>query len=107
MLQNLLEQRFKLTLHHETKEMAVYELTVGKSGSKLKESDIDAGPPERVPGAGPLKMGGPDKEGFPQIPPGIEVKLGRVTDGIERITGRMQSASALAGALGSSWNARW
>lgn len=101
MLQNLLAERFKLRLHHETKEMAVYELTVGKSGSKLKESDLDAGPPEREPGARPPTMGGPDKEGFPQIPAGVEMMLGRMTDGIERITGRMQSVSALAGALGS------
>ena len=38
MLQNLLAERFKLTLHHETKELPMYALVVGKGGPKLKES---------------------------------------------------------------------
>jgi uncharacterized protein (TIGR03435 family) len=38
MLQNLLAERFKMTVHHEKKEMAVYELVVAKGGPKLKES---------------------------------------------------------------------
>jgi uncharacterized protein (TIGR03435 family) len=36
MLQTLLEDRFKLKLHHETREVPVYALTVVKSGLKLK-----------------------------------------------------------------------
>ena len=36
MLRALLEDRFKLKLHHETKEIPVYELNVAKSGSKLR-----------------------------------------------------------------------
>jgi Protein of unknown function (DUF3738) len=35
MVQRLLEDRFKLTFHHETREMPAYVLTVAKSGSKL------------------------------------------------------------------------
>ena len=35
MLQQLLADRFKLILHHETKETPVYELTVAKGGPKL------------------------------------------------------------------------
>jgi uncharacterized protein (TIGR03435 family) len=38
MLQLLLADRFKLTLHRETKELAVYNLVVAKSGSKLQET---------------------------------------------------------------------
>lgn len=38
MLQSLLEDRFKLKAHFETKEMQVYNLVVGKGGPKLKES---------------------------------------------------------------------
>jgi uncharacterized protein (TIGR03435 family) len=38
MLQNLLRERFHLTLHHEKKEQTIYTLTVVKSGAKLKES---------------------------------------------------------------------
>jgi uncharacterized protein (TIGR03435 family) len=36
MLQALLEDRFQLKLHRETKVIQVYELTVGKSGAKLQ-----------------------------------------------------------------------
>jgi bla regulator protein blaR1 len=36
MLQALLEDRFKLTIRHETKEVPVYVLTVAKSGPKLQ-----------------------------------------------------------------------
>jgi uncharacterized protein (TIGR03435 family) len=38
MLQNLLAERFKLTLHRETKELPVYALVVGAKGPKLKDS---------------------------------------------------------------------
>jgi uncharacterized protein (TIGR03435 family) len=38
MLQVLLAERFKLIVHHETREMQVYALVVGKSGPKFKES---------------------------------------------------------------------
>jgi len=38
MLQTLLADRFQLKLHRETKELPVYNLVVGKQGSKLKES---------------------------------------------------------------------
>jgi uncharacterized protein (TIGR03435 family) len=42
MLQALLAERFKLTLHREKKDRPVYALVVGKGGSKLKESAPDA-----------------------------------------------------------------
>jgi bla regulator protein blaR1 len=35
MLQSLLEDRFKLKVHHEMKEMTVFDLTVAKNGLKL------------------------------------------------------------------------
>jgi uncharacterized protein (TIGR03435 family) len=41
MLQALLADRFKLRLHHETKEHAVYALVPGKNGPKLTASDPD------------------------------------------------------------------
>ncbi|MGA2574710.1 MAG: M56 and DUF3738 domain-containing protein [Bryobacteraceae bacterium] len=56
MLQSLLADRFKLTLHHESKELPIYALLVAKSGPKLHESAAapdDAGPP------GPLAPDGP------------------------------------------------
>lgn len=36
MFQSLMEDRFKLKVHRETKEMEVYKLVVAKNGSKLK-----------------------------------------------------------------------
>jgi uncharacterized protein (TIGR03435 family) len=58
MMQALLEDRFKLRLHHETKELPVYELTAANSGAKLHEpkqgsciSPDPGGPPSPpVPG---------------------------------------------------------
>lgn len=46
MLQALLEERFKLVLHHETKELRVYALVVGKNGAKLHAVQDDGSTPE-------------------------------------------------------------
>jgi uncharacterized protein (TIGR03435 family) len=56
MLQNLLIERFKLKLHHETKMLPVYELTVLKSGHKL----LAPGTPAPVTAEGLA---------FPDVPP--------------------------------------
>jgi uncharacterized protein (TIGR03435 family) len=68
MLQNLLAERFKLTLHRETKELPIYALVVGKNGSKLKETpkDTPAAGGAPPPGGGRMKL---DKDGRPQMPP--------------------------------------
>jgi uncharacterized protein (TIGR03435 family) len=44
MLQSLLEDRFKLTYHRETKEFPVYVLIRGKGGPKLTERPADCDP---------------------------------------------------------------
>lgn len=41
MLQNLLVERFQLKFHHETKELAAYDLVVGSSGVKFQASAPD------------------------------------------------------------------
>jgi len=41
MMQTLLADRFQLKLHHESKDLPVYELVVGKNGSKLKAAPAD------------------------------------------------------------------
>lgn len=101
MLRNLLTERFNVAVHRETKEMAVYELTVGKNGSKLEEADLTVAPPEREPGSRPPTIGKPDSSGFPQVPPGYHVMIGRMTDGIMRWTARAQAVSEFAILLGS------
>jgi uncharacterized protein (TIGR03435 family) len=51
MFQALLEERFKLKVHRETKELPVYTLTQTKKGPKLRQWTEDA-PPQRVIGQG-------------------------------------------------------
>ncbi|HEV3196866.1 MAG TPA: TIGR03435 family protein [Bryobacteraceae bacterium] len=51
MLQNLLAERFKLTVHHETKDMPMFALVVGKNGPKMKESE-DPPPTDGAPATG-------------------------------------------------------
>ena len=41
MFQTLLEDRFKLKAHRETREMPAYDLVVAKGGTKLKRADPD------------------------------------------------------------------
>jgi uncharacterized protein (TIGR03435 family) len=53
MLQALLAERFKLAVHRESKEHAVYALVVGKNGPKLKESAPDADAPATTDDANP------------------------------------------------------
>jgi uncharacterized protein (TIGR03435 family) len=45
MLQTLLSERFKLTLHRQTKELPAYLLVVAKGGIKFHESQITEGEP--------------------------------------------------------------
>jgi len=79
MMQNLLKERFGLKLHHDTKEMAMYALVIGKNGPKLKESEAQPAPaPGQAPGPGadgppsgpppPPKIG---KDGMPELPPSM------------------------------------
>ena len=72
MLQNLLAERFKLTLHREKKELPMYALVVGKNGPKLKESVDGPAPKEGGPVDGPAATMGRvtmGKDGFPAMPP--------------------------------------
>ena len=55
MLKTLLTDRFKVTVHRETKDHAMYALVAGKGGPKLKEAPPD---PEPTPGAEPPGKGG-------------------------------------------------
>ena len=67
MLQRLLAERFKLTLHRETRDLPVYALVKarvdGRLGERLKPSDVDcskvragAAPPASQPGQRPSCM---------------------------------------------------
>jgi uncharacterized protein (TIGR03435 family) len=74
MLQSLLAERFKLTVHREKKEMQVFDLVVAKGGPKLIEHRADPAKEEAVaepmPPLGARGGRGPnlDKDGYPVIP---------------------------------------
>jgi uncharacterized protein (TIGR03435 family) len=53
MMQRLLAERFKLTLHRESKPLNVYTLSVAKGGPKLKEVDPSTLPAPPTPGSMP------------------------------------------------------
>ncbi|MGO9231634.1 MAG: TIGR03435 family protein [Bryobacteraceae bacterium] len=122
MLQNLLSERFKLTLHHETKQLPLYALVVAKNGPKMKEAappppidesakDGPSGPPPPGSGFGPPPGpppggGGPPpmqmgKDGFPKLPPSLARGgvMMMMTNGRTRLIGNGQTMSKLADAL--------
>jgi uncharacterized protein (TIGR03435 family) len=45
MVQKLLADRFKLTFHHEKRELSVYILTVAAGGPKMEKTSVPAGDP--------------------------------------------------------------
>ena len=104
MLQNLLAERFKLTLHREKKDLPMYVLVVGKNGPKLKESVDDAAPKEGdVPKSdGPAAAMGKiaiGKDGFPVLPPGSGGRGATammLMNGNARMTANRQSMAGLA-----------
>lgn len=54
LLQSILTERFKLTFHHDKKELTVFTLVLGKNGSKMTPS---AGDPKGLPGLGFAALG--------------------------------------------------
>jgi uncharacterized protein (TIGR03435 family) len=84
MWQDLLAERFHLTLHIATKEFTVYELTVAKNGPKFKKSGVD--PPRQEPG-------------FPVPAPGAKRAMSVVRPRTTRQTFREASMADLIGQL--------
>src|SRR6185369_6617313 len=68
MVQSILEARFQLKAHKETRELPVYNLVVGKDGPKLKASADQTPTPFA---SGPPTPCDPDAEKFnlPPLPP--------------------------------------
>ena len=57
MFQALLEDRFKLKIHRETREIPVYELTVARSGFKLQPlKEGSCTPFDQLPGPSPADL---------------------------------------------------
>jgi uncharacterized protein (TIGR03435 family) len=108
MLQNLLIERFKMTVHKESKELPMYSLIVNKGGPKLKETALKATPadgdgPPRPP-LGPPKIG-PD--GFPVMPAEMSQRPGMpmmMMPGRARLMATSQSMQDLANRLTAQLN---
>ncbi len=94
MQQRLLEERFKIVLHRERREMAIYELVVANGGPKLVEY-------VETPASGelakPTSTAAPlDKDGYPIIPGGSGY---RVVNGRARAQFKQQTMENLANLL--------
>jgi uncharacterized protein (TIGR03435 family) len=88
MMQTLLAERFKLTLHRETRDLPVYALIVGKNGPKLKEAEEEPAAPaaENNPAKPPAAKEGAGKETVSVSTPDGDIKIkqegrGMVVDG--------------------------
>jgi uncharacterized protein (TIGR03435 family) len=95
MLQKLLAERFKAMLHREIRDFPVFELTVAKSGSKLRPS-LSAPPTTTDNSKGPNPIG---SDGFPQLAPGATGMMGAMHNGISRLIAGKQTLGALASVL--------
>lgn len=80
MLVSLLAERFKLTVHRESKEHAVYALVAAKGGPKLKPAETPA--PDAAPAAdGPRPPGAPPRGAMMMMmdPGGMHLKASSAT----------------------------
>ena len=85
MLQALLADRFKLTVHRETRELPVYSLVIGKNGPILQETKPD---PSAPPAPGPAASRG-----------GSSIRISKMSSGPATMTALHTSASDLADSL--------
>ena len=114
MLQNLLEERFKLKLHHSTREMPIYALVVAKNGPKLKESVDDpnappapdfpprdglGGKPAQYADGGPLIRKGDPATGPPAPPRGAMRMM--INNGRMKMNSDGQTMAGLIDMLGT------
>lgn len=67
MMQNLLAERFKLSAHHENREMTQLSLVVAKNGPKFKEAVETPAAMANTAAAGAPARPTLDKDGFPEF----------------------------------------
>jgi uncharacterized protein (TIGR03435 family) len=91
MVQTLLEDRFKLKVHTETRNLPLFELSVAKSGPKMKLSD-DQTPPTALQGAGGSR--------------GAGLARGAMRLGRNEFEGQAQTMDIFAKALGAVYAGR-
>ncbi len=106
MLQNLLAERFNMVVHHESRDVVGYELTVSKGGPKFKESPIATAAPSAPPAAGDSKEPPRVKtqtasDGYRELAPGSTGMIMFGIPGGSRFSARQQPISALTNVLES------
>jgi uncharacterized protein (TIGR03435 family) len=108
MMQNLLAERFKMTIHRESKELPMFSMMVGKGGPKMKESAEVAAPQDgSAPPPPPPSQPKIGPDGFPilNLPPGMRggpfmiMMMGR-----GRLIGQQNTMQELADRLSSLMN---
>jgi uncharacterized protein (TIGR03435 family) len=108
MMQALLEERFKLKVHRETREVPVYVMTVLKAGFKLQPLEEGSCDPRDLTKGGRPAMITPE-QGFREIlQPGEKPSCGVAvrtakgpTDPIQVVIGQAMGLTEFAGLLGS------
>ena len=94
MMQGLLKERFHLKMHRESREFPAWEMTVAKSGLKMKESAVNGEAPAM---SGMPKVG---DDGFPILQPNMPGMAAGYTfvDGymVGRLIAQRQPISAIA-----------
>lgn len=107
MWQNLLAERWKLSLHHESKMLEVDELVAAKGGPKLKTTDLDPSAPEaQAPDGPPTSPPKLDKNGIPEVnAPGLFMMQMIGPNGPNaRMIAKAQTMAQLANRLGDQLN---
>jgi uncharacterized protein (TIGR03435 family) len=95
MMQNLLAERFRLAIRHETKTLQVFNLVIARNGPKLRESTT-----ADAPAAGPPAKVEHDADGFPLLPPGRRGFIASFGPGrLSHWTARQQTMTEFARSL--------
>jgi len=100
MVQSLLEDRFQLKAHTETRELPIYSLVVAKDGPKIKPSEDQTstpagiGPPQPCAPAENSQFPGPGQRGFP-FNPNAPPPRGAMTMQMNPTTGLTMSGSGM------------
>jgi uncharacterized protein (TIGR03435 family) len=102
MLQALLAERFKLTLHRTSKETQVYALIIGKNGLKMKETppDVPVAPTgDDAPKDTNMKITGTQEKGMTVTNTPAGTQKMTMVDGVMHVEASKMAMSMLAEAL--------
>jgi uncharacterized protein (TIGR03435 family) len=105
MLQNLVIERFQIQFHKEAREIAGFDLTVAKGGTKMQKSPIGDSVPSVGPGPGGTVHVEKDDDGFFKIPAGPNpMTFATVANGQATLVTNRYSMQQLADMLSRNLN---